>query len=184
MKLLTLILAALLLSALPAIAQQNPPSTPAPQPVFSCMTSALVLRLAGTSNPGTDATCSFNLTQNFLLSSDNILAPGINFQGFFGGARYNVNSLFKKALGKTTISPSMFNPYGHAAFGIVRNVPATGPSVQHYGFMLGGGFDYDMTNSGKFAVGPRVEYLHAPGFGPSAGGVVISANITVLLGSK
>src|SRR5579864_5726689 len=171
-------LALLLFSAIPAIAQTPTPApAPAPQPIFSCMSAAVALHLNGVTNAGADATCSFNLTNNFIISSDNILVPAINFEGLYAGVRYNINSLLSKQLSKTNVSPSMFNPYIHAAIGVARNVPATGPTVQHISALIGAGFDYDTTNSGRFAIGPRVEYLSAPGFGKSPSGYVVSANL-------
>lgn len=156
----------------------------APQPLFSQTTSAVAIRIGGQTVVGADVIGAFNLTKNIILESDNVLAPSNNFQGYYGGVRYNVNSLLKNVLAKTNVSPTMFNPYIHAALGVDRNVPATGPVSQHISAMIGGGFDYDPNGAGKFMLGPRIEYLNAPGFGKSPSGVIVSASLTFILGSK
>jgi hypothetical protein len=46
------------------------------------------------------------------------------------------------------------------------------------------GFDYDPLGTGRFSFGPRVEYFNAPGFGPGPHGIVVSANLSFVLGSN
>ncbi len=164
-----------LLFAVPCFAQTNP----APTPLFSVSTQALGLRIGGQTVAGTDAIGSFNLTPNLQLQSDNILAPANDFQGYFGGVKYYAPFL-AKPFAKTSLSS--VKPYVHAALGVVRNVPANGPTQQHYGALAGAGFDYQVNST--FSLGPRVEYLNAPGFGPGPHGVAVSANLTIVLGSK
>ena len=149
------------------------------QPVFSVSTQAVGIRVGGQTVPGTDAIGTFGLTKTLFLQSDNVLAPANNFQGFFGGVKYYPNFL-SKPLAKTTLSN--VTPYVHVALGVVRNVPATGATKQHYGALAGAGFDYKVND--MFSLGPRVSYLNAPGFGPGPHGVMVSANLTVVLGKK
>lgn len=168
--------------AQPATPAPTTPTNPSGGPLFSVSTQAVALRIGGQTVAATDLIGSFYLTNHIVLQSDNLLAPANNLQGYYGGIRYNfsLNSL----VGKTNIPKDTFQPYLHGAFGVVRNVPATGTSTQSYSGMAGGGFDYDPTGGGHFAIGPRVEYFNAPGFGGSPHGVVISANLTFILGSK
>lgn len=145
-------------------------------PMFSVSTQAVALRIGGQTVPGTDMIGSYNLTPRLQLQSDNILAPANNYQGYFGGVKYQFSWL-DKTLAKTSLSS--IKPYLHAALGIVRNVPATGADHQHYGALAGAGFDYQM--NGILSCGPRVEYLNSPGFGPGPHGVAVSANLTIIL---
>ena len=151
-------------------------------PLFSVSTQAVAVRVGGQTQPGTDAIGTFNLTKNVAIQSDNILVPAINLQAYLGGVRYNIN--LKKVVAKTNIPKDTFQPYLHAALGIVRNVPAAGDAKQHYSALVGGGFDFDPLGTGHFSFGPRVEFFDAPGFGKSPHGVAVSANLTVVLGSK
>lgn len=153
---------------------QTPASTTSP--LFSVSTQAVAVRIGGSTQPGTDAIGSFNLTPRLQLQSDNILAPGINLQSYLGGVKYQfswLDSLLKKS------SLSSIKPYVHGAFGIVRNVPATGTAQQHYSALAGAGFDYQV--NGTLSIGPRVEFFNAPGFGPHPNGALVSANVTVVL---
>jgi hypothetical protein len=164
-----------------AFAQTTPP--PAPSPLFSVSTQAVAIRIGGQTVPGVDAIGQYNLTKSLVLQSDNILAPANDLQAYLGGVRYNLDQYLNKYLSKTNIPANTFQPYVHAAIGIVRNVPATGPTQQHYSALAGGGFDYDPTGGGKFSFGPRVEWFNAPGWG-HPNGVAISAQLTFVLGSK
>lgn len=153
--------------------------TMAQEPLFSVSTQAVAVRIGGSTQPGTDAIGSFNLTKNLQLQSDNILCPGINLQAYLGGLKYYA-PILAKPLAKTSLSS--VTPYVHVALGIVRNVPATGSAQQHYSALVGAGFDYKVNNTLSF--GPRVEYFNAPGFGPHPNGAAVSANLTVVLGKK
>ena len=175
MKRAFLILSALLFCA-PLFAQTT---TPAPSsPMFTATTSAVALHLNGQTVAGTDASVSFALTNNIIVASENVLAPSLNFQGYYASARYNLATLLGKSIAKTNIKPGTFNPYLSGMIGVARNVPATGIDTQHFSGAIGGGVDFDLTSSGNWIAGPRFQYLHAQGFGPSPNGVIISANLT------
>jgi len=166
-----------LLFALPLAAQTTTP--PPSIPVFSVSTQAVAIRLGGQTVAGTDLIGSYNLTPNLLLQSDNILAPSINLQSYLGGIKYYAGFL-AKPLSKTNLAA--VRPYVHGALGITRNVPATGPTVQHYSALAGAGFDWNVNNT--LSIGPRVSYFNSPGFGSSPHGVMVSANLSVVLGHK
>lgn len=152
---------------------------PAPQPIFSISQQAVGIRIGGQTVVGSDSIGSFNVTKNVQLQSDNLLAPANNYQGYFGGVKYHL-SFLDNQLAKTNLSS--IKPYVHAALGVVRNVPATGSAQQHYGAMVDSGFDYSVNNTLSF--GPRVGWLNSPGFGRSPHGAIVSANLTIVLGSK
>lgn len=172
------IVAALLLMFLFGGAAHAQTPAPAPTPLFSVSTQAVALRIGGQTVAGTDAIGSLNLTPNLQLRSENILAPANNFQSYMGGAAWYAPFL-SKPFAKTTLSN--VKPYISAAFGIARNVPATGTAQQHYSALAGLGFDWAV--NGTLSVGPRISYLNAAGFGPSPHGALVSANLTLILGS-
>jgi hypothetical protein len=158
-------------------------STPAPDPAqnaapqFSISSGPASIQLGGQSVAATDVVGSFAVTKSVTLETDNIVAPALNFQGYYGGAKW-YPSFLTKALAKT--NASSVAPYFHGAFGIDRNVPATGTATQHYSALVGGGFDYYVGSS--LAVGPRFEYLNAPGFGKSSRGVFTTVNLSLVFG--
>src|SRR5271154_6555703 len=104
MKTLGLFLCGLLLSVVPCLAQTPAPAPATPSPLFSQTTAAVAIRIGGQTVVGADVIGAFNLTNNIILESDNVLAPSNDFQGYYGGVRYNVNSLLKNVLAKTNIS--------------------------------------------------------------------------------
>ena len=178
MKNLILFLALSFASA--ALAQTPPPP---PSALFSCSTDAVAVRIGGQTNPGTDVGCSFNVKSTFAVESHNLLTPGNGAQDYLGGVSWtpNISSLVTK----TNIPKNTFQPFLHAAVGIARTVPAIGPSAQHYGAFAGGGFRYDPTGSGKFSITlARIDWYNHPGAGPHPNGLLFSAGLTVVLGSK
>lgn len=160
---------------------QTQPSQPVnpPTPLFSVSQQAMGVHIGGQIVAASDSIGSFNLTPNLQLQSDNILAPENGLQAYLGGIKYYA-SFLSKPLAKTSLSD--IKPYIHGAVGVVRNVPATGPSTQHYSALAGAGFDYQV--NGVLSVGPRMEYFNAPGFGKSPHGAAVSANLTLVLGNK
>lgn len=166
-----------------ATAQTNPPTEPTP--LFSVSTQAVAIRIGGQTVPGTDAVGSFNLTPRLQLQTDNTLAPANNLQQYVAGPKY-YPSFLEKPFAKTSLAG--IKPYIHGALGIVRNVPATGPSTQHYSANAGAGFDWLV--NGTFSLGPLVEYMNAPGQCPpgiahcSPHGLRVSANLNFVLGKK
>lgn len=188
MKGFTLVLAAFCLMLLcPATFAQTATPAPTPAPVavaqssmFTATTSAVGFHINGGTSAGTDASVAFALTNNIILASENILVPGINFQGYYGSVRYNLGSQLNKLASKTNIVPGTFNPYITGMAGVARYVPSTGVSTQHFSGAVGGGVDFNLTGSGSWTAGPRLEYMHAQGFGPSPNGFIVSANLTFI----
>lgn len=172
-KILVAVITALVVS-LTAFAQSTQPV-----PQFSITSGPATIQVGGQAVIATDVVGSFALTKAFTLETDNIMAPAINLQAYYGGVKYYA-PFFQKALAKT--SASAIVPYFHGAFGAVRNVPATGATTQHYSVLAGGGFDYNLGSS--FSVGPRVEYASMPGFGKSPHAVFTTINLNVLFGQK
>jgi hypothetical protein len=140
------------------------------EPPAQSVTNAFSLTLAPISLPGgkqtvvgTDSGLTFSPTTNFDLREDNILAPGQNFQGFFGGINYRLPFLQTKLQNTSpTVNGYRFQFYVTASAGIDR---ITGPSstTQHYAFMAGGGVNYDLTGSGTWTMGGEVRYAKFPG---------------------
>jgi hypothetical protein len=159
-------------------------TAPAPTPIFSVSQQAVALRVGGQTIAASDSIGAYTLLSDskigmIQLQSDNLLAPGVGLQGYLGGVK-SYPAFLSNLFAKTNLSS--VKPYIHAAFGIVRNVPATGPTQQHYSAMADLGFDYAVNNT--FSFGPRFGYFNAPGFGNSPHGMIFSANLTVVLGSK
>lgn len=152
-------------------------------PIFSVSQQAVGVRIGGQTVAGSDSIGAYTLLQDskvgmVQLQSDNILAPAINLQSYQGGVKI-YPQFFQNLFAKTTLNVA---PYFHGAFGIVRNVPAEGATKQHYSALADLGFDYKVNNT--FSFGPRFGYFNAPGFGSSPHGMMFSANLTVVLGSK
>jgi len=139
-------LVVLVLFAVPAWGQQ----APTPQQLFSFGCDAVVVRQSGVSTPATDCYGPLALTPHLAMGPETLLAPGSNQQGYFGRVHYSFS--FEKATAKTQLPKNSFQGYVTASFGVVRNVPSTGPDTQHVGGMVGGGIMYDPTGSGKFIV--------------------------------
>lgn len=142
------------IAALPKMAwAQNAPSTlsaqaasPAPPTnsgSFSLTAQAVALPGGGQTVAATDVGFTKQITANFSLRDDNVLAPANGLQFYGGGGNYFVPTGFLK---KTKLNPSDFQPYVTACLGVDRIVPATGPSRQHIGFLIGGGLNYKATN--------------------------------------
>lgn len=182
-KLIGLLLFVLTALAMPAFGQTSAP--PSPTSLFSVSVQPVALRIGGQTVPGTDAVGSFNLTPRLQLQTDNTLAPANNFQQYVAGPKYYPLFL-EKPFAKTSLAG--IKPYIHAAIGIVRNVPPTGPSTQHYSANAGAGFDWLV--NGTFSLGPLVEYMNAPGqcepgiVHCSPHGVRVSANLNFVLAKK
>src|SRR6266568_208517 len=175
-KIIAVILLLLLCSGV-ALAQDK-------TPMFSVSQQAIGVRLGGQTVVGSDSIGTYTLLKDsklglFQLQSDNLLVPAINLQGYLGGVKA-YPAFLSNLFAKTTLS--VVKPYVHGAFGIVRNVPAIGAAQQHYSALADLGFDYEVNKTLSF--GPRIGYMNAPGFGPSPHGAVVSANLTVVLGSR
>jgi hypothetical protein len=162
-------------------------STTMPTAIFSAGSEAIGLHIGGNTVAATDVSASLGITKTFLLESHNILASNVTatnagFQGYFGGVRWNPD--LSNVLKKTIIPPKTFQPYLHAAIGVVRVTPAAASDKNHFGAFVGGGIEYDPTGSGHFAITPfRFEYLNAPGFGRSPHGWMVGAGLAAKWGT-
>ena len=158
-------------------------TTSPPTPIFSVSEQAVGVRIGGQTVAGSDSIGTYTLLNDskvgmLQLQSDNILCPAINLQSYQGGVKI-YPQFFQNLFSKTTLNVA---PYFHGSFGIARNVPAVGPTQQHYAAMADAGFDYKVNST--FSFGPRFGYANLPGFGSSPHGMIFSANLTVVLGSK
>jgi len=138
--------------------------TPAPPlAMFSLTAQPVALPGNHQTVAGTVAGVTFTPTANFDLREDNILAPGQNFQGFFGGFNYRLPAISTKL---NNVSPNVngyrFDFYITASAGVDRITLPTN-TAQHYAFLAGGGITYDLTNSGTWTLGVEVRYAKLPG---------------------
>jgi hypothetical protein len=112
---------------------------------------------------GTVAGMVLSVTPKLDLREDNVMVPGQNFQGFFGGFNYRLPA-FSRVLDNA--SPNLngyrFQAYVTASAGIDRIM---GPveTRQHYAFLAGGGLNYDLTGTGRWTFGVEVRYGKLPG---------------------
>jgi hypothetical protein len=112
---------------------------------------------------GTIMGITFTPTVNLDLREDNILAPGNNFQGFFGGFNYRLPILSTKLNSVSpTVDGTRFQFYVTASVGVDRITLPTGTN-QHYAVLAGGGVNYDLTGSGRWTFGGEVRYAKLPG---------------------
>lgn len=139
-----------------ALAVQAQTSTANVQ-TFSLTASAISLPGGKSTVAGTVAGATLNVTTNFQLRDDNILASTAQFYG--GGFNY-----FLPVLGKAlnNASPNLngarFHFYLTGSAGAIRV-----GSGQHYAFLGGGGVYYDLTGSGSWTFGGEVRYAKLPG---------------------
>jgi hypothetical protein len=142
---------------------------PAPNPIsqmFSTGSNVTALHIGGQNNPGSDIFGQFLLKTNgntlFKARLDTLLAPGVTFQGYYGGGE--VDASLDKWLAKTTLPKNTFQLYGIAEGGIGRNVPAVGNPIQKPSFWVHGGLRYDPAASKNFSVNViDAGYLYASG---------------------
>jgi hypothetical protein len=167
------ILAIALLSGV-CFAQQPAPNPSTESPTFTINASVL----GGGQNLGaaTDIGASFAVTKNWYLRSDNIIAPSVNTQGFFGGVQYNLPQL-ANLLKNTNLNATHFQFYATAALGAARTqIGATGNPVNHFAALAGGGVNYDPTGSGKFSLNlGEVRWAKMPGWSNST--VIVSSGL-------
>lgn len=131
---------------------QNAPSAPlsasSPTPPtnngsFSLTAQAVALPGGGQTVAATDVGFTKQITTNFSLRDDNVLAPSNGLQFFGGGGNYFLPTSFLK---KTKLNPGNFQPYLTGSIGVDRIVPAAGSSQQHIAFLIGGGLNYKASN--------------------------------------
>jgi hypothetical protein len=172
-------LALFCLFAAVAVAQT---ATPAPspnpstnQPTFTLSAKILSLPAGTVTSAATDIGGTFAVTPNFLLRSDNILAPAVNLDGYFGGIQYALPA--GKILTKTNFDPAHFQFYLTASAGQAR--VTVGPNLNtHFAALAGGGANYDPTGTGKFSINLfEARWAKIPGLSNST--VVVSSGLNL-----
>ncbi|MGH9452363.1 MAG: hypothetical protein ACRD2O_00155 [Terriglobia bacterium] len=155
---------------IPAKAQTAAPAT------LSVNIGASTLGLMGPATvPGTDVVARFTVKGNVSLRSDNILAPGANFQGYFGGVQYPLGA---SLLAKTNLK--QLDPYVTGSVGVDRIVAATGPSQAHIAFLAGGGLNWKPASGGLEINLVEVRYARLPGFASNT--AIVSGGISYFFG--
>jgi hypothetical protein len=139
---------------------------------FSLTAQAVALPGGGQTVAGTIVGFTKSITNTVSLRNDDLLAPGSNFQGYFGGAQWFPN--VSKQLAKTKLTG--LQPYITGSVGIDRIVPSSGASQQHIAFLAGGGLNYTPA-SGPTINLFEVRYARLPGLANNT--AVVSSGFTI-----
>lgn len=145
------------------------------QPTFSLSASVLSLPSSQETSAATDIGATFAVTKNYLLRSDNIIAPAVSTQAFFGGIQGPIPYVSSKLATKTNFDPQHFQFYWTASAG-VSHITVNGQDQQHFAALAGGGLNYDPTGSGKFSLNlAEVRWAKLPGLSNST--VVVASGL-------
>ena len=145
-----------LLLAAPVFAQTPPPLGITQS--WSFQTSGVALPGGKTSVAGVDSGITFAPSSKFDLFDRNLLSNDGSLKFFGGGFDYYLPALSVKL---NNLSPNVnflrvrFAPTG--SFGIAQV-----DGKNHYGFTAGGRVDYLLTESGRWTMGAKAEYVHFP----------------------
>lgn len=176
MKKVLAISALVLACALAASAQvSTPPPTPAPaSPLFTASSAAMAIEMNGQYSVASDTTESLNITKTCGISGDELLAPTINLQGYYGGIACTPD--LSALLDKTQIPANSVQFTFKGSLGVARNTTPT-DAVNHISGFAGGCITYQATPGGGFVAPMCFQYLRAPGFGKDANGFLVSAGL-------
>lgn len=171
----------LLISLFLAVLSYAQAPAPSPNPSTSSSTftiSANVLSLPASqqTNAATDIGQTFAVTPKFLLRADEILAPSVNLDSYFGGIQYSLPTA--KILAKTNLDPAHFQFYVVGSAGQARVTKNGVPTATHFASLAGGGVNYDPAGTGKFSINLiEVRYARLPGLANST--VVASSGLKI-----
>lgn len=129
-------------------------------PFSTISVSATVTSLTGgsQSSAATILEGTVPVSKDFSLRVDSLLDSAVDAQGYFGGINYFLP--VPKAL-----NPNKVQLFVTGSVGVDILSPGNLPSKQHISGLAGGGFNYDPTGSGHFALGAEVRYGRLPGLG-------------------
>ena len=182
MKRIALVCLFLLLAAITPAFGQTPAPAPVPAPAgystFSITASVMNFSGQGSTSAATDLGQAFAITNHFSLRADEILAPSANAQVYLGGFKYFLPA--SKALEKTNLNSETFQFYVTGGVGVDRITLPTPPSTfkQHIAAAVGGGINYDPTNSGNFSLNLiEVRWARLPGFNQNA--AIVSSGLKI-----
>lgn len=156
-----------------ALAQATPAPAPA-SPLFTASSAAMAIEMNGEYSVASDTTESLNITKSCGISGDELLAPTINLQGYYGGVACTPD--LSALLAKTQIPPSSIQFTFKASLGVARNTTPT-DAINHISGFGGGCVTYQATPGGGFVAPMCFQYLRAPGFGKDANGFLVSAGL-------
>lgn len=149
---------------------------------FQIGSGAFGLGMGAQATPAANVTLSLNpglATKTYLgqvsLISDNLLAPSVNLQYYGGGFSAPIPFKLTGAL-------SGLSFFWRATGGIDRIVPATGPSVSHFGVMAGGGANWT-SSTGVTVKLVEVDFLRTPGAPWGANAPAVSGGVGFIFGS-
>lgn len=140
---------------------------------FSLTVQAVALPGGGETVAATDVGFTKQITANFSLRDDNILAPSNGMQFYGAGGNYFLPTAFLK---KTLLNPASLQPYFTGSIGVDRIVPAKGSSQEHIALLIGGGLNYKAT-SGMWVNLFEARYAKLPGLANNT--AIISSGFTL-----
>jgi hypothetical protein len=162
--------------SLVSLGQSSTPNPSTSSSTFTISASVLSLPAAQQTNAATDIGQTFAVTPKFLLRADEILAPSVNLDSYFGGIQYSLPTA--KILTKTNLDPAHFQFYVVGSLGQARVTVQGVPTATHFASLAGGGVNYDPSGTGKFKVNLiEVRYARLPGLANST--VVASSGLNI-----
>ena len=169
----TLTVVALVLASAFAFGQSTPAT-----PLFTASSSAMAIELNGQYSVASDTAETVNITKTCGIVGDQLIAPTINLQGYYGGVACTPD--FSALLAKTLIPPTAIQFSFKGSGGVVRNTAGAGTT--NLSAVAGGCVTYQATAGGGFVAPICFDYLRAPGFGASANGWLVSGGIGWVFG--
>ena len=146
---------------------------------FTPASFAIYVDLDKTSSVGNLTTETLNVTTHCGVEGAELLAPGVNLQGYYAGAACTPD--LSKLFAKTLIPSNAFSFSFAADAGWVLNTTSNA-STRNTSGLFRGCATYNLGSSGVIAP-VCAGYLYAPGFGTSPHGFVFSVGLGKVFGS-
>lgn len=134
--------------------------------IFTATSAPVYVALGGVPNAGDETAETLNVTSRAGVFGEQLLAPTINFQGYYAGVSYVPD--LSKLWAKTLIPANEFNLSFRGGFGIDRN-SAIAPVANHLSGFADTCAAYN-PGGGAAVIPLCFGYLRAPGFSPTGNG--------------
>ena len=143
------------------VAAQTPAPAPSASQTWTLTGMPIILPGNQSTLVAAEAGVEFQVTPNFYFRDTNLVAA--NAQGYYGGIKYTLPA-FSTMIGNVSpaISATRLQLYITASAGI-DHITTGAVAKAHYSFLAGGGFNYDVTGSGRWTLGAEVQYAKLPG---------------------